>query len=281
METYDKLQNPTPGRKPHVRVGMKKDHKVRPTKEKVRRDEREESAYSKLNIPTPPSAGNQKNSKSSKKKIVSQKNVSTHARDHNRQSKNLPTPSTLTTTAHKTKKQPGKSYLNAGRAMGERFEGFHIDLLPNKQTGFEESGILSKSMHKKWTKLVRRSSQLEPSNITKYQDTNQIAKSLRLIGLESECHQFKRIIQRRFQLEEEFVRLNDQVGIHTLEGDYDERALSNHSSVGGLKILNIPKSFIMVDEYDPNILLKNMNVLTDLEKKTIAVHRRRLHEQTR
>uniref|UniRef100_A0A7M5V839 Uncharacterized protein n=1 Tax=Clytia hemisphaerica TaxID=252671 RepID=A0A7M5V839_9CNID len=143
-----------------------------------------------------------------------------------------------------------------------------------QQTKSSENGNRLRQMAKKSLKQDHIS-----NNVSKFLDTNKVETVLRQMGLTDEGQRFHNLIKHRFRLEEDFIRINQNVGIQTLEGDFDECASKKHSAVGGLKVRHVPKEFIMVDEYDPKILAKNLNVLKDLEKRTIAIHRKCLQEQ--
>ena len=309
METYDKLQkksSSSPQRNSHhnKKSDNDKESKIKQKQQQprgiLRRRKKEESVYSKLHVSSPNTFSNHnkknKTIKSSLKK--SSKNDSdsnsrkieskTHEKQQTASSTkhHLPKPPSSSSVHHSTPQHQRRMHSQQSRGV-DRVDSRSEqnkdkqDVLPSYQQTRSDEVNRKIRKDKKWTKLVKESVHIETNNVSKYQDTNKIAKTLHQMGLQDESQHFKRLIRKRFQLEEDFIKLNDQVGIQTIEGDYDECATPTHSSVGGLKIQKVPKSFIMVDEYDPKILIKNLNVLKDLEKRTIAIHRICLENQTK
>ena len=309
METYDKLQKkPSSPPQRNSRHNKKSDNdketKIKQKQQQprgiLRRRKKEESVYSKLHVSSPNTSSNQnkKNNtiKSSLKKSSKNESASTlrniESKTHEKHQTafstkhHLPKPPSSSSVHHSTPQYQRRMHSQQSRGV-DRVDSRSEqnkdkqDVLPSYQQTRSDEVNRKIRKDKKWTKLVKESVHIETNNVSKYQDTNKIAKTLHQMGLQDESQHFKRLIRKRFQLEEDFIKLNDQVGIQTIEGDYDECATPTHSSVGGLKIQKVPKSFIMVDEYDPKILIKNLNVLKDLEKRTIAIHRICLENQTK
>ena len=288
---YDKLQKNTSSQGNNLRGFDDKERKNQQPRPVLRRDGiNEESIYNRLNV-TPSSHKKNKNKSAKNNRKDKSKPVSTFS-SHRGERADIKKPQTQGTSLKNLPKPPSATvqstsqhqYVQAQRSKSSRDSHFKSeDRIENNQhelPNYEPPGLTqSKTRREKWTRIVKESTYTDTNNVSKYKDTNKIAQSLQQMGLKDESQHFKRLIRKRFQLEEEFIQINNQVGIQTLEGDHDECAFPIHSSVGGLKISKVPKSFIMVDEYDPKILLKNLNVLKDLEKRTIAVHRRCLQNQ--
>ena len=304
MEMYDKLQkkSSSPVRNFRHKIVAKesknkqKQHQPRGILRKGK--SKEDSVYNKLYVPTPTTSSNLHNNKKNKTIKSSLKKSSRNDDGTKRvEGKTQRNQRPVSSTKHHLPKPPSTTVHQSTSQhqhtpYSQRAHGIdHVDnrteqndqqhILPRYQQTV--SGEVDRKIRKdkKWTKLVKESVHIETNNVSKYQDTNTIARALQQMGLKDESQQFKRLIRKRFQLEEDFIQINNRVGIQTIEGDYDECATPTHSSVGGLKITKVPKSFIMVDEYDPKILIKNLNVLKDLEKRTIAIHRRCLENQTK
>ena len=310
METYDKLQkkpssSPQRNSRHNKKSDNDKDTKMKQKQQQprgiLRRRKKEESVYSKLHVSSPNTFSNHnkknKTIKSSLKKSSRNESASTlrniESKTHEKHQTafstkhHLPKPPSSSSVHHTTPQYQRRMHSQQSRGVdrvdsrSEQNKDKQEHVLPSYQQTRSDEVNRKIRKDKKWTKLVKESVHIETNNVSKYQDTNKIAKTLHQMGLQDESQHFKRLIRKRFQLEEDFIKLNDQVGIQTIEGDYDECATPTHSSVGGLKIQKVPKSFIMVDEYDPKILIKNLNVLKDLEKRTIAIHRICLENQTK
>ena len=266
--TYDRLQQPknqsisSSGERKQNKKEVKKPKKV--TRERNQKmSSNEESVYSRLHVPVR-SEREETTGKFSKRSKRREPNSKMLALKPGVIMRNLP--------------KPPKNGIDGEIETSEQdlreWEKCSSEREFLQQTSSSEDDRRLRRMAKESVKHERTS-----NNVSKYLDTNKVEAALRQMGLRDEGKRFHNLVKHRFKLEEDFIRINRNVGIQTVEGDFDECASNKHSAVGGLKVRHVPKQFIMVDEYDPKILVKNLNVLKDLEKRTVAVHRKCLQEQ--
>lgn len=110
-------------------------------------------------------------------------------------------------------------------------------------------------------------------------DTTRMVQSLHKFNLGDEAKRLNYAIRRRYTLEDDCIRISQNDGIILVEGDHDETSKREHTSIGGLKVLGVPKKFICYDEYDSDILTKHHGLLREFEKKKMAAQVKYLEKQ--